>query len=298
MQRREALVFILVAALIVANILGLRSIAQMKSQIAQLQHAVDEHTSRLQGINDLRSDIAKLSQEQELISPIDISVAGWSGDAVSLVAAWQVRDYPLGAKVTFHWKGPQDTGFREIHSEGLGGGRFTAKLDEAVALMPDVIVSWGSGNGSSQQDKAPAKPTPDQAARYTYFVSVASGGSVKSADPESIDLSKMSSVLTHRLSLSFTNAAAAVRASLREVPDGGTPPALRLESASLEGYSGSSKLLDVGFAIVKGSEGSPTPVFEAEIPRPSANITDLWLNLSYSGGHIARVVLAPSSIQY
>jgi hypothetical protein len=246
--------------------------------------------------------MAAMREEAEWITPVDITVGDLSEEEVSLLATWQIKDFTEGSPVTFYWKAPQDQAFREIAAQRLGGGRFQAEMKEPATVRPDVIVSYGSAGGG-KQDKAPARPSPEQAMMYTYFVTMETGGMVKSADARNTDLSKLSAAFTYGLSLSLASDSRKITASVREAPSSQAKPAFRLEGANLEGYSGTSKVLDINLPKARtmtesvGSDSIVTPVFEGELPKPSAALSALWLNLTYSGGRTARVELAPSILQ-
>ncbi len=302
LQRPSPFTSFLVAALVVANIIGLYSVVQLKGEIQQLQAAVSSQTGLRNDVDRLRSEITVMRQDQEWIGPVDISADSWSKDGISLLATWQIKDFTEGSPVTFHWQGPQDEGFREIGAEGLGGGRFQAKVDEPASIMPEVTVSSGRV-GDGKLNKPPERALIERPMLSTYFVSVKTGEVVKSTDAHTADLSKFRTALTYGLSMSVTSDSKKTKTTLTETPNPHTKPAYRLESASIEGYSGTSKVLDLALlntrisTVPVGSGSVDVPAFEAEMSKPAPALSSLWLNLTYSGGRTVKVELTPWSFQ-
>lgn len=302
MQRPSPFTSLLIVALVAVDILGLYYVIQVKNEIAQLQAAASYQDGLRNEIGQLRSAISAMQKGQEWISPIEISVGGSSKDAISILATWQVVDFTEGSSVTLYWQGPEDDGFREIAADRLGGGRFEARVEEPATIMPEVTVFSGSAV-DGKASKVQEKPVMENPMSCTYFVSVKTGDVVKSADAVTVDLSKLSTALTYGLGLYVGGDSKKTTTSLREVPTAHAKPAFRLESASLEGYSGTSKVIDLpllrtGITTESvGSESVDTPVFMAETPKPVPALSGLWLNLTYSGGETARVELAPSILE-
>lgn len=300
MQRSSRLTSFLVVALIAANLIGLVYISRMRGEIAELRSAVSAQAGLREEVQQLRDEMTALREGMEWITPVSISVGDPSDEAVRLIATWQVKDFVEGSSVTFHWKGSKDVGFREVEAERLGAGRFQARVEEPLSIMPEVNVSRGSGNGSGKHE-APVQIVFLRPVQCEYYVSVKTGDSVKTADARAIDISKLYRGLVYGVNVSVTDDSKKVTVQVAETPDQYSKPAFRLQSAGLEGYSGSSKVLDLALTKKEtsgaGSDSEDIPVFGTEMSRPASAMTHLWLNLSYSGGKSARIELSPSILQ-
>ncbi|MGE5579433.1 MAG: hypothetical protein ACM3WU_05235 [Bacillota bacterium] len=302
MQRSSHFTSLIVVALIVANLVGFVYINRMRAEIAELRSAVSIQAGLRGEVQQLRSEMAALREGMEWATPVDISIDDPSAEAISLVATWQIKDFTEGSSVTFHWQGPEDEGFREIEAEKLSAGRFQAKVGEPVFIVPEVIVSGGFG-GDNKQGKVHAKLIAERPVLCTYYISMKTGDSVRTADARTTDLSKVYAALVYGVNLSVAGDSKKMTVAVAETPNQYAKPAFRLESAKLEGYSGSSKVLDLTLvkrgttSVVLGSDSVDVPVFEAEMPKPVSTLTALWLNLSYSDGKSARLELSPAILQ-
>lgn len=302
-MERQSTAPLLIVLLLVANIAGLYYVVQVKNEVAQLRTQVSQLGAEVSSAESLSSQLSSqlsaMREEQEWSGPADVAVGDRSAEGLSVLVSWQVKEYSQGSAVTLHWQKPGSGVFEEIAAEDLGGGRFQAKVVVPTTVMPDVTVSSvGSKTGDTK-----AMPLNLVPKAYTYFVSMKTGNTVKSTDPRMVDLSKLDLQSAYRLNLTVTtNEPGKSKLTLNETPVAQYTPPFRLQGATLEGYSGSTKALEVTLESARttqvsvGSETVQTPVFEAYADRPARGLSDLWLNLTYSGGQSARVELPVSSL--
>jgi len=191
LQSDRRLFLILVIVLII-NIVLLGKVADLNNQIQSLRHNYNNLQSDISSISgNVNSTLDRFTREQSWITPVQVDdgktrVDGEQGLAV---LHWQIKDFPEGAGVIFHYSQEKSGEFTAVPAKNIGAGLFEVEIPFEITVEPfwEIDVSKRTMGGTATSEHVVERPRPDYQS-VGYYVSMKTGDVTRSSEIAYIDV--------------------------------------------------------------------------------------------------------------
>lgn len=145
-----------------------------------------------QSVTEVQGVVHQIQKEQEWITPVEVNVGEFTGDKRKVKLSWQVRDYPLGAPVTFNFQKSGENEFQEIKATSKGGGNFEVEIEVPQESEPRLEVIYhylGERNYDAKLERVVEEQK--RSAEYKYYITVEDDGRLHSGQVSRVNLGKV-----------------------------------------------------------------------------------------------------------
>ncbi len=188
MQSSRPLYLIVVLVLII-NVVLLLKIGDLNHRLANFDQNYNNLQSSIHLIStNVNQTLTQFTREQSWITPVQINEEKTKFEQGKGTAAlnWQIKDFPEGAEVVFHYHQSESREFIDVPAQSTGAGFFEVSIPLDLKVEPPWHVDM-TRTGDSQQMavQAPMMPNPGQA--FEYYVSMKTKDIIKSSEVANLD---------------------------------------------------------------------------------------------------------------
>ena len=135
--------FLTVILVLIINFVLLMRMGDLDNRIQNLSNNYNNLQSSLNSISgNVNNTLNRFTREQTWITPVQINnektkVENEQGLAV---LNWQIKDFPEGAEVAFHYREGESGEFKVIPAESRGAGFFEVNMPVKVKVEPSINI--------------------------------------------------------------------------------------------------------------------------------------------------------------